>query len=115
MGLPAHTVSRRGRAFAVSAGGQLVGMWTDASAAEGGVYLWRPGSEWSREMIAAAAQAAAVAGIADGVAGHRRRSAGGHQAPRGGSETGSGRRGRTDGPSLGEPLDSRFDPDNHDC
>jgi hypothetical protein len=68
MGLPAHTVSRRGRAFAVSAGGQLVGMWTDASAAEGGVYLWRPGSEWSREMIAAAAQAAAVAGIADGVA-----------------------------------------------
>jgi hypothetical protein len=68
MGLPAHTVSRRGRAFAVSAGGQLLGMWTDASAAEGGVYLWRPGSEWSREMIAAAAQAAAVAGIADGVA-----------------------------------------------
>jgi hypothetical protein len=66
MGLPAHTVSRRGRAFAVSAGGQVVGMWTDASAAEGGVYLWRPGSEWSREMIAAAAQAAAVAGIADG-------------------------------------------------
>jgi hypothetical protein len=65
MGLPAHTVSRRGRAFAVSAGGQLVGMWTDASAAEGGVYLWRPGSEWSREMIAAAAQAAAVAGIAE--------------------------------------------------
>jgi hypothetical protein len=44
-------------------------MWTDASAAEGGVYMWRPGSEWSREMIAAAAQAAAVAGIADGVAG----------------------------------------------
>jgi hypothetical protein len=43
-------------------------MWTDASAAEGGVYLWRPGSEWSREMIAAAAQAAAVAGIADGAA-----------------------------------------------
>jgi hypothetical protein len=43
-------------------------MWTDASAAEGGVYLWRPGSEWSREMIAEAAQAAAVAGIADGVA-----------------------------------------------
>ena len=69
MGLPAHTVSRRGRAFAVSAGGQLVGMWTDASAAEGGVYLWRPGSEWSREMIAAAAQAAAVAGIAEVAAG----------------------------------------------
>ncbi len=69
MGLPAHTVSRRGRAFAVSAGGQVVGMWTDASAAAGGVYLWRPGSEWSREMIAAAAQVAAVAGIADGVAG----------------------------------------------
>ena len=68
MGLPEHTVSRRGRAFAVSAGGQLVGMWTDASAAEGGVYLWRPGSDWSREMIAAAAQAAAVAGIADGAA-----------------------------------------------
>jgi hypothetical protein len=68
MGLPEHTVSRRGRAFAVSAGGQVVGMWTDASAAEGGVYLWRPGSEWSREMIAAAAQAAAVAGIAEGVA-----------------------------------------------
>jgi hypothetical protein len=44
-------------------------MWTDASAAEGGVYLWRPGSDWSREMIAAAAQAAAVAGIADGAAG----------------------------------------------
>ena len=65
MGLPEHTVSRRGRAFAVSAGGQVVGMWTDASAAEGGVYLWRPGSEWSREMIAAAAQAAAVAGIAE--------------------------------------------------
>ena len=65
MGLPAHTVSRRGRAFAVSAGGQVVGMWTDASAAEGGVYLWRPGSEWSREMIAAAAQAAAVTGIAE--------------------------------------------------
>jgi hypothetical protein len=43
-------------------------MWTDASAAEGGVYLWRPGSEWSREMIAEAAQAAAVAGIADGAA-----------------------------------------------
>ena len=43
-------------------------MWTDASAIAGGVYLGRPGSEWSREMIAAAAQAAAVAGIADGVA-----------------------------------------------
>ncbi len=69
MGLPEHTVSRRGRAFAVSAGGQLVGMWTDASATAGGVYLWRPGSEWSREMIAAAAQAAAVARIAESVAG----------------------------------------------
>ena len=34
----------------------------------GGVYLWRAVSEWSREMIAAAAQAAAVAGIAEGVA-----------------------------------------------
>jgi hypothetical protein len=30
----------------------------------GGVYLWRAVSEWSREMIAAAAQAVAVAGIA---------------------------------------------------
>ncbi|MBM4163647.1 MAG: hypothetical protein FJ222_04300 [Lentisphaerae bacterium] len=44
-------------------------MWTDASAAAGGVYLWRPGSEWSREMIAEAPQAAAVAGVAEGVAG----------------------------------------------
>jgi hypothetical protein len=42
-------------------------MWTDASAIAGGVYLGRPGSEWSREMIAAAAHAAAVAGIAEGV------------------------------------------------
>ncbi len=47
MGLTAHTVSRRGREFEVSAGGQLVEIWTDASAP---------------------AQAAAVAGIADGVA-----------------------------------------------
>jgi hypothetical protein len=100
MGLPAHTVSRRGRAFAVSACGQLVGMWTDASAAEGGVYLWRPGSEWSREMIAAAAQAAAVTGIAEGVAvaaavdGKATRRLG--EAPKRGLGGGGG-----DGPSLG--------------
>jgi hypothetical protein len=34
------------------------------SGSAGGIYMWRPGSEWSREMIAEAAQAAAVAGIA---------------------------------------------------
>ena len=62
MKLPPHSVVRRGRAFDVIAEGSLVGGWTDCSAATRGVYLWREGAGWTREMVLAAVAAAIDAG-----------------------------------------------------
>ncbi len=62
--LPSHTLTRRGRTLEVRAGGRVVGMWTDDSATGPGVFMWRAGAGWSREMVERAAGAAA--GTVDG-------------------------------------------------